>query len=84
MQSGSNGLNTAGFLDYYCIRDGEVAAKLICQVSGANNNQTFRAKAPLYFEDYPELAAKIESKEYTWRDLVPVVQEYNKWAANKK
>jgi hypothetical protein len=84
MQSGANSLNTAGFLDYYCIRDGEVAAKLICQVSGANNNQTFRAKAPLYFEDYPELAAKIKSKEYTWRDLVPVVQEYNKRAGNKK
>lgn len=84
MQSGANSMNTAGFLDYYCIRDGEVAAKLICQVSGANNNQTFRAKAPLYFEDYPELAAKIKSKEYTWRELVPVVQEYNKWAAKKK
>src|SRR5688572_14552247 len=81
--SGANEMNKAGFQDYYCIRKGEVAAKLIAQVSSMNNNQTFRAKAPLYFQDYPELAAKIESKEYTWKDLVPVVQEYNKWASGR-
>lgn len=76
---------TAGFLDYFIIRDGEPAAKMIANVAGANNNQTFRAKAPLYFADYPELAEKIRSKEYTWKDLIPVVKEYNKWAeANKK
>jgi hypothetical protein len=78
-----NGLNSAGFLDYYVIRSGEPAAKMIANVSSANNNQTFRAKAPLYFEDYPELAAKIKSKEYTWKDLTTVVQEYNKWATKK-
>jgi len=76
---------TAGFLDYFVIRDGEPAAKMIANVSSFNNNQTFRAKAPLYFSDYPELAEKIKSKEYTWKDLIPVVREYNKWAeANKK
>jgi hypothetical protein len=79
-----NGLNSAGFQDYYVIRSGEPAAKMIANVSSANNNQTFRAKAPLYFEDYPELAAKIKSKEYTWKDLATVIQEYNKWAAKKK
>jgi hypothetical protein len=79
----SNQQQKAGFLDYYCIRKGEPAAKLIAQVSSMNNNQTFRAKAPAYFADYPELAAKIESKEYTWKDLEPVVQEYNKWAKAK-
>jgi hypothetical protein len=82
--SSGNGLNKAGFQDYYCIREGEPAAKVVANIAGANNNQTFRAKAPLYFEDYPELAAKIKSKEYTWKDLVPVVKEYNKWAAGKK
>ena len=75
---------TAGFLDYFVIREGEPAAKMIANVSGANNNQTFRAKAPLYFSDYPELAEKIKSKEYTWKDLIPVVREYNKWAASNK
>jgi hypothetical protein len=49
-----------------------------------NNNQHFRAKAPLYFEDYPELAEKIKSKEYTWKDIETVVNEYNKWAGKKK
>lgn len=81
--SGVNQLNSAGFLDYYCIRPGEEAAKWISAVSTMNNNAHFKAKAPLYFEDYPELAAKIKSKEHTWKDIVPVVQEYNKWAANQ-
>ena len=82
--SSRDGLNKAGFLDYYCIRAGEPAAKMIANISTLNNNQTFKAKAPLYFEDYPELAAKIKSKEYTWKDLTVVVQEYNKWAQKKK
>jgi hypothetical protein len=82
--SSQDGMNTAGFLDYYVIRDGEPAAKMIANVSTLNNNQTFRAKAPLYFADYPELAEKIKSKEYTWEHLTTVVQEYNKWAAKKK
>lgn len=75
---------SAQFSDYYCIRAGEEGAKLIANISTLNNNQTFRAKAPLYFADYPELAAKIKSKEYTWKELIPVVKEYNKWAQKKK
>ena len=74
----------AGFQDYFIIRDGEPAAKMIANIAGANNNQTFRAKAPLYFADYPELAEKIKSKVYTWKDLVTSVKEYNKWAGSKK
>lgn len=74
----------AGFQDYFVIRDGEPAAKMIANISGANNNQTFRAKAPLYFSDYPELVEKIKSKEYKWKDLVTSVKEYNKWAESKK
>lgn len=75
---------TAGFHDYFIMRESEPAAKMIANISTANNNQTFRAKAPIYFSDFPELARKIESKEYTWKDLVPVVQEYNKWAKQNK
>lgn len=75
---------TAGFLDYFVIREGEPAAKMIANVSSFNNNQTFRAKAPLYFSDYPELAEKIKSKEYTWKDLLPAIREYNNWAISKK
>ena len=77
VMSDHNGLNKAGFEDYFCIRAGEPAAKMIANISSLNNNQTFRAKAPLYFADYPELATKIKSKEYTWRDLQVVAKEYN-------
>jgi hypothetical protein len=45
-----------------------------------NNNQAFKAKAPLYFSDYPELAEKIKNKEYTWKNLEEVVDIYNEWA----
>lgn len=48
MRGSIYGTGTAGFLDYFVMRDGEPAAKMIANVSGANNNQTFRAKAPLY------------------------------------
>jgi len=84
MRGSISNTTTAGFSDYYCIRKGEPAAKWISAVSGANNNQMFRAKAPLYFADYPELAEKIKSKEYKWKDLEIVVKEYNKWALSKK
>jgi hypothetical protein len=80
----ANPNSTAGFQDYFIIRNGEPAAKMIANIAGANNNQTFRAKAPLYFSDYPELAEKIKSKEYTWKDLVASVKEYNTWAQSKK
>jgi hypothetical protein len=80
----SNPNAKAGFLDYFVIRKSEPAAKMIANVSTLNNNQTFKAKAPLYFEDYPELAEKIKTKVYTWKDLVPVIKEYNVWAAARK
>jgi hypothetical protein len=72
------------FHDYYIMRVGEPAAKLIATISTLNNNQTFRAKAPIYFSDYPELAAKIKNKEYTWKNLEEVVRIYNNWAKTKK
>ncbi len=84
MRGSIHNTTQAGFSDYYCIRAGEPAAKMIANISSLNNNQTFRAKAPLYFDDYPELAAKIKSKEYTWKDLQIVVKEYNAWVAKKK
>ena len=72
---------SATFYDYYIMRDGEAAAKAIANISTLNNNQTFRAKAPLYFSDYPELAKKIKDKTYTWKNLEEVVDIYNEWAA---
>lgn len=79
-----NANSKANFLDYFIIREGEPAAKMIANVAGANNNQTYRAKAPLYFADYPALAEKIKTKEYTWKDLLTSVKEYNTWAASNK
>ncbi|GET21459.1 hypothetical protein [Prolixibacter denitrificans] len=76
-------LSEATFHDYYCLRKGEPAAKLIATISTFNNNQVFRAKASLYFQDYPELAAKIKKRKYTWKDLNKVVEEYNNWAQKK-
>jgi len=76
-----SGGGSATFHDYYILRDGEPAAKLIATISSLNNNQTFKAKAPLYFSDYPELAKKIEDKTYTWKNLEEVVDIYNEWAA---
>jgi hypothetical protein len=74
----------ATFHDYFAFRKGEPAARQISVTASANNNQAFRILAPIYFADYPELAEKIETKEYTWRDIIDVVIEYNKWADSKK
>ncbi len=79
-----NANSKAKFLDYFIIREGEPAAKMIANVAGANNNQTYRAKAPLYFSDYPALVEKIKTKAYTWKDLLTSVKEYNAWAASKR
>jgi hypothetical protein len=76
-----SGGGSATFHDYYILRKGEPAAKIIATISTLNNNQTFRAKAPLYFSDYPELANKIKDKTYTWNNLEEVVDIYNEWAA---
>ncbi len=84
LQSGGNSFSAATFHDYYCIREGEPAAKLVSAVSSMNNNQTFRAKAALYFADHPDLSKKIKSKEYKWKDLETVVDIYNEWAAGNK
>jgi hypothetical protein len=84
MHSSAQGSSSKEFIEYYACREGEPAAKLIGQVSAINENQIFWAKAPLYFEDYPKLAAKIVSKKYTSKDVVHVVQEYNEWAMKKK
>lgn len=75
---------SATFHDYYIIRESEPAAKLYATISTLNNNQTFKAKAPLYFADYPELAEKIKNKTYTWKNLEEVVDIYNQWAEKKR
>lgn len=82
--SGATYMSTGGFTNYYVIREGEPAAKLYSMTASFNNNLVFRAKAPLYFADYPELAEKIKNKVYTWKDQVEVVKIYNEWASHNK
>ncbi len=84
MTMGKVYVGSVTFHDYYVMRDGEPAAKLYATISTANNNQTFKAKAPLYFVDYPELAQKIKNKTYTWKNLEEVIDIYNDWAVKNK
>jgi hypothetical protein len=42
-------------------------------------NRMFFTMGQEYFADYPDLVAKIKNKEYTYKDLVKVVDEYNSW-----
>jgi hypothetical protein len=81
---GINHSSSFTFIDYYCIRSGEPAAKYISAVASINSNCVFLKYAPLYFADYPELAQKIRNKVYTYKDLETVVNEYNKWAESNK
>lgn len=78
---GKVGGSKANFTDYYAIREGEAGAKIICSVSSGNPNSVFRNRASVYFADYPELAEKIKSKVYTYKEVMLAVREYNKWAA---
>jgi hypothetical protein len=69
---------------WYCIRPDEPAAKVISWVIGkVNANATFKREGQKYFQDYPELAQKIEDKTYQYDQIVDVVKEYNKWVVQK-
>ncbi len=68
---------------WYCQRIGEEAATVISLIGGINKNTAFKSYAPKYFSDYPELVEKINSKAYTYENVMDVVKEYNKWK-NKK
>jgi hypothetical protein len=69
-------------------RDGEEAATWVgtyftSGAIGINVNKTFRKHAGKYFADYPELATRIENKEFEILQLPAVVEEYNKWKSTK-
>jgi len=69
-----NGSDKVEPLYYYCLREGKQLAKLIATHS---NNLLFISKATQFFADNPELVEKIESKEYTWKNVQELVQAYN-------
>jgi hypothetical protein len=72
-------------ISWYIFRSGEIGASKISWTGFiGGNNAYFKKYAPEYFSDYPELAKKIEEKEYKYDDLVKVVEEYNQWVENSK
>ncbi|SFA77636.1 hypothetical protein SAMN05660845_0484 [Flavobacterium swingsii] len=77
--SASAARNTGvGFVNYYCIREGEEAASLIHVDSNyANENMFFRQNGRKYFADNTEIAAKIDKREYTYKNFMEVIELYN-------
>lgn len=76
--------NIPGNTYWLCYREGEKAATMV-SMNFPNNlapSKIMQKQAPMYFKDYPELAKKIENKEYKWEDIIIVVKEYNKWKGN--
>ena len=72
-------------ITYYARRKNEEAATFLGLdfVSGAMGvgvDKQFRKYAGEYFSDYPELAQRIENKEFKISEAVEVVQAYNTWA----
>lgn len=72
------------FYDYYIIREGEAAARLLFIKADYTPKKLFREQASLYFGDYPELSEQIKSDDYTWKDVQLVVEIYNKWVKENK
>lgn len=83
MSSGPGGTYKHTSIDvlWYCKRPNEDVATVVSWTFNTqiNKNNIFRNNASEYFRDYPELAKKIENKEYKHEDLIQVVTEYNDW-----
>jgi len=70
-------------LRFYCLRKGEETASIVSFIFGKTKNQVFKKKGAEYFSDYPELSQKIKSKEYTYKDIIEVVREYDRWKSTR-
>lgn len=85
--TGTSWKSMPGDYQYACIRKDEQYASIVSMVLDGgislNNNSTFKRFAAEYFKDYAELSAKIEKKEYTFKNIEDVVNLYNKWKAGK-
>lgn len=60
--------------DFYIRKQGGGLIKVPTQPS------RFRNDMALYFNDYPQLSAKISDKTYGYYDMEAVTEEYNAWA----
>lgn len=75
---GGYGNNGVGFVNYYCLREGEEAASLIHVDSNyANKNMFFRQNGRKYFADNAKIAEKIDNREYTYKNFMEVIALYN-------
>lgn len=52
--------------------------------SSVNHNQIFRKFAAKYFTDYPELANRLNEKEFKLEDVGKVADIYNEWKGKGK
>lgn len=89
MTRGNAMMHTVNDVTYYARRTDEDYATYIGMdfTSGAMGigvDKHFRKYAGEYFSDYPELAERIENKEFKVSDVEKLVEEYNTWASNKR
>lgn len=78
--------NSVSRKDYYFFkRENEDHPICVWVDSGATISigSPFYKIAAAYFADYPELAKKIETKEYKAKQINEIVDEYNLWAISK-
>lgn len=87
MSSGPGGAYKFTSIDvfWYCKRPSEDIATVVSWTfnSQVNKNNAFRNNAAEYFKDNPEIARKIENKQYKHEDLIQIVEEYNTLKASK-
>ena len=69
---------------WLCCRQGETAATKMTSTDVKNRMNFFVLSASEYFKDDNELVKKIQSGEYTWKDLDKIVAEYNEGKKNNQ
>jgi len=67
---------------WLCLRQGEALATKMTSTDWKNRRNFFVNSASEYFKDDAELAKKIQSGEYTWKDVEKIATEYNNWKKN--
>jgi len=68
---------------WLCFRQGETAATKMSSTDVKNKKNFFELSATSYFKDDVELV-KIQTGQYTWRDVDKIVSEYNEWKKNNQ
>lgn len=64
---------------FYCQKEGEAALTLIhYNFENFDRNESFKKNAMAYFSDHEIILEKLDSGEFTYRNIVAVVNEYNK------